>query len=140
MFEKTGKIILSGEEYPIKCDILVLEKIQEKYGDLSEFEGKIRKFVPDQDEKGNLIQNEEGLYVGHYEYPDITAMIDLLYWSVMEGAEIEGKQIEGLDRKTIMRQIDLSPLELSEILHKEYTKAFERKNTKTGQNLKTEES
>ena len=28
MFEKTNYIELSGEKYPIKCDILVLERIQ----------------------------------------------------------------------------------------------------------------
>ena len=33
MFEnKLNTITLSGKEYPMKCSILVLEKIQDKYG------------------------------------------------------------------------------------------------------------
>ena len=39
MFEnKLNTITLSGKEYPMKCSILVLEKIQDKYGTLEEFE------------------------------------------------------------------------------------------------------
>lgn len=135
MFEKTGKIVLSGEDYPIKCDILVLEKIQEKYGDLAGFEGKIRKFIPDRDKDGKMIQNKEGLYVGHYEYPNIPALLDFLYWSVQEGMEIEGKE-EEINRNSLVRMVDMTLLELAEILHEEYLRAFERKNMKTMQNPK----
>ena len=46
MFEKTNYIELSGEKYPIKCDILVLERIQDKYEDLSEFENGLNGFTP----------------------------------------------------------------------------------------------
>lgn len=34
-------IELSGVKLPIRCDMLVLEKIQEDYGDISEFENKL---------------------------------------------------------------------------------------------------
>ena len=37
MFEKVNYIELSGDSYPLKCDILVLEKIQEEYKNLTEF-------------------------------------------------------------------------------------------------------
>ena len=46
MFEKTNYIELSGEKYPIKCDILVLERIQDKYEDLSEFENGLKRLYP----------------------------------------------------------------------------------------------
>ena len=37
-------IELSGVKLPIRCDMLVLEKIQEDYGDISEFENKLIGF------------------------------------------------------------------------------------------------
>ncbi len=132
MFEKPNTIALSGNEYPIKCDMLVLEKVQEKYGDLAKFEDKIRKFVPDKDEEGNLKRNEEGLIIGHFEYPEISALIDLTYWCICEGMEIEGLENE-LSRNELMRMIDITPLELSEIMHSEYVGCFARKNPQTAQ-------
>ena len=42
MFEKKLYTVnLSGTEYPIKCSISVLEKIQDAYGSIEEFEKKI---------------------------------------------------------------------------------------------------
>ena len=66
MFEKTNYIELSGEKYPIKCDILVLERIQDKYEDLSEFENGLNGFTPAVDENGEYKRNEEGRLVGFY--------------------------------------------------------------------------
>ncbi len=132
MFEKPNKIALSGSEYPIKCDMLVLEKIQEKYGDLAKFENKIRKFIPDVDEEGDYKRNEAGLVIGHYEYPEISALMDLTYWCICEGMEIEGLECE-FSRTELIRMIDITPLELSEIMHNEYVGCFERKNPQTAQ-------
>lgn len=38
MFEELNYIEMSGKKYPIKCDLVVLEKIQDEFGDLNEFE------------------------------------------------------------------------------------------------------
>ena len=47
-----NRISLSGESYAIKCSLLVLEKIQDKYGDVGAFEDKIIVFErSDEDEK-----------------------------------------------------------------------------------------
>ena len=46
MFDKLNYIELSGELYPIKCDMIVLERIQDKYNDISEFENGITGFQP----------------------------------------------------------------------------------------------
>lgn len=135
MFEKPNKIALSGSKYPIKCDMLVLEKIQEKYGDLTKFEDKIRKFIPDTDDDGNYKRNEAGLIIGHYEYPDISALMDFTYWCICEGMEIEGIEND-LTRTSLMRMIDITPLELSEMMHNEYVGCFARKNPQTAQNQK----
>ena len=104
MFEKTNYIELSGEKYPIKCDILVLERIQDKYEDLSEFENGLNGFTPAVDENGEYKRNEEGRLVGFYGEPKIETLRDALEWMVQEGIEIErenGKEIQEVSGKTL---------------------------------------
>ena len=61
MFETSlNTINLSGTEFPIKCSLLVLEQIQDKYGDYKAVEDKIFRFTPDLDEKGEMIPMGEG--------------------------------------------------------------------------------
>ena len=38
MFEKMNEITLSGEVYPLRCDMVVLEQIQDAYGTVEVFE------------------------------------------------------------------------------------------------------
>lgn len=132
MFEKLNHIELSGESYPIKCDLLVLEKIQDEYGDLSDFENKLTGFVPDIDEYGEYVQNEEGLLVGKRKTPEIKILRKMLIWMIEEGMEIEGEKNE-LSEKEIMRKADMSPGELGQILHEEFNRCFQRKNGQTTQ-------
>lgn len=141
MFEKMNYIELSGEEYPIKCDILVLERIQDKYEDLSEFENRLNGFTPAVDENGEYKRNEEGRLVGFYGEPKMEALRDALVWMVQEGIEIEqenGKDIQEASGKTLIRKVDMTPKELAEILHEEFARCFRRKNQKTTQREKTE--
>ena len=132
MFEKLNHIELSGESYPIKCDLLVLEKIQDEYGDLSDFENKMTGFVPDIDEYGEYVRNEEGLLVGKRKTPEIKILRKMLIWMIEEGMEIEGEKNE-LSEKESMRKADMSPGELGQILHEEFNRCFQRKNGQTTQ-------
>ena len=137
MFEKLNHITLAGVEYPIKCDMLVLEQIQDKYGDLAEFENKFTGFVPEKNEDGEYTRNEEGRIVGYYGEPDMSALGDLLFWMVEEGIDIEreeqGTELKVPERKKLIRSVDLAPRELMEPLRKEFSRCFERKNAKTTQ-------
>ena len=38
MFEGLSHITIAGTSYPIRCDLYVLECIQDKYGAIEEFE------------------------------------------------------------------------------------------------------
>ena len=60
-----NRISLSGESYAIKCSLLVLEKIQDKYGDVSAFEDKIIVFEKSDEEGGIKVR-----------YPDPEAVCD----------------------------------------------------------------
>lgn len=132
MFEKLNYITLSGEQFPIWCGMEVLERIQEEYQDLTEFEDKLEKFIPDTDEEGKVKRNENGLIPGHYEMPNIKALNDGLYWMVSAGMEIEAEMekepLKKMDRKQLLRKVDLNPYELGKLLHKEFARCFERKN------------
>ena len=75
-------IKLSGEKYPLKCDILVLEKIQEEYEDLSDFENKLTGFRPEVDGDGEIVKNEEGYMVGRYGLPDAKTVKKALTWMI----------------------------------------------------------
>lgn len=138
MFEKVNYIELSGDKYPLKCDILVLEKIQEEYGDLTEFENNLTGFVPKRDEEGEIVRNEEGFMVGVYGIPDAKTLRKALMWMVQEGLEIEGTQME-ITEVDIARKVDMSPVELGNILRDEFSKCFKRKNVETTQR-ETEET
>lgn len=138
MFEKANYIELSGDRYPLKCDILVLEKIQEEYGDLTEFENNLTGFVPKRDEDGEIVRNEEGFMVGVYGIPDAKTLRKALMWMVQEGLEIEGTQME-MTEVDIARKVDMSPVELGRVLRDEFSRCFTRKNGETTQR-ETEET
>lgn len=137
MFEKMNYIELSGVKYPFKCDMLVLERIQDKYKDLAEFENKLSGFVPGVDEDGEYTRNDEGRIIGYYGEPNMEALGDFLAWTIEEGIEIEreesGAEMEIPERKKLIRSVDLAPRELMEILREEFSRCFKRKNGKTTQ-------
>lgn len=136
MFEKPNYIELSGVKYPYKCDMFVLERFQDKYGDLSEVENKLRGFTPKRDETGEIEKDENGNIWGVYGEPNMTVLMDALAWMVEEGIDIEretGKEIEPVERKTLIRSVDVAPRELGNALHEEFKRCFARKNGKTTQ-------
>ena len=137
MFEELRCIELSGEKYPIKCDMVVLEKIQNKYINMTEFENGLTGFVPAQNEAGEYKRNEDGYLLGVYRTPEIKMLNDALFWMVKEGEEIkaeeESRPVNEVDRNKILRKIDIPPKDLGTLLHEEFQRCFERKNEKTTQ-------
>ena len=127
MFQKAMNYInLSGEEMPIRCDLLVLEEIQDRFGELSDFENKLIGFTPALDEEGNVKKDKEGRTLGISGTPDIKALNFALLLMGKEGTEITGKDIK--EDKKLLQMADMTPKELSEELHKEFLRCFERKN------------
>ena len=125
MFEKKlNTITLSGKEYPIKCSILVLEKIQDKYETLEAFEDDLSIF---EDTK----ENEEI----KVRFPKMTALCDALYWMVQEGEEItaeeEGRKSVKYKRESLARKMDGSIFAAAQTLKREFGRSFASKNQKT---------
>lgn len=134
MFEKKlNTITLSGKEYPIKCSILVLEKIQDKYETLEAFEDDLSIF---EDTK----ENEEI----KVRFPKMTALCDALYWMVQEGEEItaeeEGRKFVKYKRESLVRKMDGSLFTTAQILKREFGRSFVSKNQKTTKTENTEKN
>lgn len=132
MFERElDTITLSGKEYPIKCSILVLEKIQDKYETLEAFEDDLSIF---EDTK----ENEEI----KVRFPKMAALCDALYWMVQEGEEItaeeEGRKPVKYKRESLARKIDGSLFVTAQILKREFGRSFTSKNQKTTKTENTE--
>ena len=86
----TPTIRLSEDiELPYKCDLYVLDMIQQKYGTIVEFEKQLIgiKTVPDKDENGNPINKDIKVE------PSISAILFALPLMIREGLEIE--QVNG---------------------------------------------
>lgn len=134
MFEKLNYITLSGVKYPIRCDLLVLEKLQDEFGSISDFENKIlnweKKVHPDGKEERTA------------KLPDIYAVNEALYFMVDEGIEIHNetaeKKMEPVSRKEILRKADISFNTLAAQLHDEFARCFETKNRETTQKTTAE--
>lgn len=128
-----NRISLSGESYAIKCSLLVLEKIQDKYGDVSAFEDKIIVFEKSDEE-------ENGIKV---RYPDPEAVCDALYWFCLEGETIEaerrGEKPRDLTREGMARKVDSTIFDLATELHKEFMNCFRvKKENPTKMTVKKE--
>lgn len=135
MFEKLNYIELSGEKFPIWCGMEVLEQIQEKYEDISDFEKNLLGYKVKKDEKGSPKRDEKGEEIGYYGLPNIEMLNDALYWMVSAGLEIEAEQEKGelkkIERKHLLRKVDISVSELTQKVHDEFMRCFTRKNVKT---------
>lgn len=125
-------ITLNGNEYPIKCDMLVLEKIQDKFEDVSEFENKLMGFTPSKNADGTNKRDKNGNTIGITGLPDIRALNFALCAMIREGMSITGEETDKTDAE-LLREADLTPSELSGILHNEFIRCFQRKNAKTTQ-------
>ena len=79
---------LNDISYPILCDLIVLEKIQNEVGDIIAAEDKIRGFVPRMDADGVIDRT-----VGTWTIPDISLTCQALVWMMEEGQAVtEGKE------------------------------------------------
>ena len=137
MFEKLNTITLSGVEYPIKCDLLVLEQAQKKYGSVGEFERRIMNWEKVLDEYGDEILVEMEGKAGEKverpkiagKIPDAEAVLDALYWMAGEGAAItaeeSGAPCAAPAREKLARVMDKGLMELGELLHAEFYRCFE---------------
>ena len=106
---------LGGIEYPFKCDLIVLEKVQEKYEDLVKVEDGLRGFIPRIDADGVIDRS-----IGNMTLPNVGMVCQILTWMVEEGIEITGSEIEVPDPNFWKRQDELTLSELGIIVYTDF--------------------
>ena len=126
MFESGVKEFeLNGKTYPYKCSLLVLEKLQDRYGDLIEIEDKLRGFVPKVDADGVVDRTS-----GRFTLPDIGIVCQSLIWMIEEGIDITGAEIEPLTEKELKRQEDYPVIQLAQFPFAEFEECVAGKKSK----------
>lgn len=112
------RIELGGKNYPYKCTIGVLEKLQDKYGTLEDFEMEL-KFKNQQQEN----KEKRRLEVG------IGALSFALASMIAEGMEIEQSKENPVTEADIRLYAgdEYGLFELFDVVNQEFTRCFQTK-------------
>lgn len=118
-------------KYPYKCDLLVLEKLQETFWNIFDYEMELKGLELMKDEAGNTIYNEDGtpnFKSKHFSFKALNAILPLM---VNEGLEIEahqqGKDFTPVDDKEFIRSLVVNPYELHSLVVEEFNRCFATK-------------
>lgn len=126
MFEKElPKMKINGVEYPYKFDICVLEKVQQKYDDVMQFEYGIRGMIPAF--KDGVLDLKET----RWTVPNIDMTCNGIVWMIQEGLEISGSEEKAPDAKAIKRQDDYTITDLAKIVFEGYQSCFLSRTSRT---------
>ena len=129
--EKLSRIMLGEKTFPIKIDLNVLEKIQEEYGLVSEFERKLLGLEPARDDGGRVIYGEDGRPVMNSVEPSIRAINTVLPLMVNEGMAIEAEETGGgwkpVSDLWVSANCSIAFESLAQMIHQEFSRCFEKK-------------
>ena len=129
-----NKFEFRGDSFPLRCDLLVLEKIQDKVGDIMDAENEIRGFKPRVDSDGVIDTT-----VGRWTIPSISLVTQALIWMLEEAREITNGQYAIPSVKDLKQQTDYTIGELATIVYKEFSLCIAgKKKKKTRRKSKTD--
>lgn len=114
--KKCKKITISGNEYPIRFDYLVLKEISDRYESIERFELDLLGL-------GKVGKNEFGESIlRKTKDPSISCIMFVL--PLMVNSALDYLGFELVDEKQIIKEIDLNYIELSGIIHEEMKSCF----------------
>lgn len=119
------KFEFRGESFPIRCDLLVLEKIQEKVGDIIDAENEIRGFKPRVDSDGVVDTT-----VGRWTIPSIGLVTQALVWMMEEARSVTNGQYAIPSITDLKQQDDYTINELATIVYREFSSCIAGKKKK----------
>lgn len=132
--ETMTKFSFRGDSFPLRCDLLVLEKIQERVGDIMDAENEIRGFKPRVDSDGVVDTT-----VGRWTIPNISLVTQSLVWMMEEAREITNGQYAIPSVKDLKQQTDYTIGEMATIVYKEFSSCIAgKKKKKTRRKSKTD--
>lgn len=129
--ETMNKFSFRGDSFPIRCDLLVLEKIQNHVGDIMDAENMIRGFKPRVDSDGVVDTT-----TGRWTIPNISLVTQSLVWMLEEAREITNGQYSIPSVKDLKQQDDYTIGELATIVYKEFSSCIAGKKKKKNRNTK----
>ena len=119
------KFSFKGDSFPIRCDLLVLEKIQERVGDIMDAENMIRGFKPRVDADGVVDTT-----VGRWTIPDIGLVTQSLVWMMEEARSVTNGQYAIPSITDLKQQDDYTINELATIVYREFSSCIAGKKKK----------
>lgn len=129
--ETMTKFSFRGDSFPLRCDLLVLEKIQNHVGDIMDAENEIRGFKPRVDSDGVVDTT-----TGRWTIPSIGLVTKSLVWMMEEAREITNGQYSIPSVKDLKQQDDYTISELATIVYKEFSSCIAGKKKKKNRNTK----
>jgi hypothetical protein len=123
-----NEVEINGKQYPIYCDLNVLELIQDNFVSINQFERDILGLTPIKDENGELVRDDNGALKQMQGEPKIKAIAFGLYVMIREGQRIKqretGEEVEYITQEDIREGCRESFLKLSEIVRTEFNRCF----------------
>lgn len=123
-----NEVEINGKQYPIYCDLNVLELIQDNFVSINQFERDILGLTPIRDENGELVRDDNGALKQMQGEPKIKAIAFGLYVMIREGQRIKqretGEEVEYITQEDIREGCRESFLKLSEIVRTEFNRCF----------------
>lgn len=119
------KFEFRGDSFPIRCDLLVLEKIQERVGDIMDAENMIRGFKPRVDSDGVVDTT-----VGRWTIPSIGLVTQSLVWMMEEARAVTNGQYSIPSVQDLKQQDDYTINELATIVYREFSACIAGKKKK----------
>lgn len=126
-----NKFSFRGDSFPLRCDLLVLEKIQDKVGDIMDAENEIRGFKPRVDSDGVVDTT-----VGRWTIPSISLVTQALIWMMEEARVVTNGQYQIPSVQDLKQQDDYTINELATIVYKEFSACIAGKKKKKTRNTK----
>lgn len=120
-----AKFDFKGDSFPIRCDLLVLEKIQEKVGDIIDAENELKGYKPRVDADGVVDMTS-----GRWTIPNISLVVQSLVWMMEEAREITNGQYQIPSAKDLKQQNDYTISELAKIVYVEFSSCISGKKKK----------
>lgn len=126
--EYLQRIKIGVHDYPVKIDLCVLEKIQEDYGSINEWERDILGIGFVTDDEGHVVIGEDNKPLAYSKEPSVKAIRAVLSLMINEGLEIEAEQMgvewKPVSKALIDRECTTDYKVLAEIVHKEFSRCF----------------
>lgn len=132
--ETMTKFEFRGDSFPLRCDLLVLEKIQEHVGDIMDAENMIRGFKPRVDQDGVVDTT-----TGRWTIPDIGLVTQSLVWMMEEARAVTNGQYSIPSVTDLKQQDEYTIGELATIVYKEFSSCIAgKKKRKNNRKKKTD--